>query len=105
MNVRFRDMLDKHMEKCEQEGKKGGKNKVSAYIVRTVKEEGAGGFSSKWKKEAGLKLMRRSSESESRFCARRGVFQATLEKGKITAGKVSGVCRSRRRGVLQATLK
>ena len=28
------------MEKYEQEGKKGGKNEVSAYIVRTVKEEG-----------------------------------------------------------------
>jgi hypothetical protein len=84
-NIRFRDMLDKHMdnyEKCLT----GAKNKVSAYIVHLVKEEGGrfikevedGGWAEVDEATARAKV-------SHAFRARRGVFQATLRKNKIAA--------------------
>jgi hypothetical protein len=84
-NVRFRDMLDKHMGKYEQ-GKKGGKSKVSAYIVRIVKD-GGGRFlkeleDGEWVEVDEATALEKVSHA---FRGRRGVFRAALKKGKITA--------------------
>jgi hypothetical protein len=84
-NVRFRELLDKHMDKYEQ-GAKGAKLKVSAYIVHLVKEEG--GRILKELKDGGWveidEATARAKVSHA-FRARRGVFQATLKNYKSTA--------------------
>jgi hypothetical protein len=85
-NVRFRDMLDNHMDKYERQGKMGGKNKVSAYIVQMVKEEG-GRFLKKLKDGGWVEVDEATARAKvsHAFRGRRGVFQAALKEDKITA--------------------
>jgi hypothetical protein len=84
-NVRFREMLDKHMDKYDK-GEKGTKVKVVSYIIHLVKEEGGrflkeledGGWVEVDEAAARVKI------SHS-FRSRRAMFHSTLEKDKSTA--------------------
>jgi hypothetical protein len=84
-NVRFRDRLDKHMGWYEQ-GERGTKVKVSAYILHLVKEEGG-----RFLKELECGGWVEIDDAEARtkvshaFRGRRGVLQATLKTDKRTA--------------------
>jgi hypothetical protein len=84
-NVRFRDMLDKNMDKYDQ-GVTGAKTKVSAYIVHMVKEEG-GRFLKELQDGGWVEIDETTARKRvsHAFRARRGVFQATLKKDKSTA--------------------
>jgi hypothetical protein len=84
-NVRFRDMLDKNMDKYEQ-GEKGAKGIVSAYIIHIVKEEG-GRFLKELEDGGWVEVDDATARAKVNhaFRARRGVFQANLKKEKITA--------------------
>jgi hypothetical protein len=82
-NVRFRDMLDKHLDKYEHGGK-GAKVKVGAYIVHIVKEEG-GRFLKELKDGGWVEIDEAAARKKvsHAFRARRGVFQeATLKNEK-----------------------
>jgi hypothetical protein len=85
-NIRFREMLEKHMDKYGQQSKMGEKNKVSACIVHMVKEEG-GRFLKELKDGGWVEVdeaTARAKVSHS-FRARIRLFQAAVKKGKITA--------------------
>jgi hypothetical protein len=83
-NARFREMIDKHIDKYEQ-NEKGAKAIASAYIVRIVKEEG-GRFLKEWEDGGWVEVDEATARAKvgHTFRARRGVFQATLKK-KSTA--------------------
>jgi hypothetical protein len=83
-NIRFRDMLDKHLDKYEQD-EKGVKAKVSAYIVHIVNEEG-GRFLKELKDGGWVEIDEAAARKKvsHAFRARRGVFQATLKNEKRT---------------------
>jgi hypothetical protein len=87
-NVRFREMIDKHMEKYyDDKGGKGDKVVVSAYIVHLVKEEG-GRFLMELENGGWVEVdeARARAKVSRAFRSRRPVFQATtLKKEKRTA--------------------
>jgi hypothetical protein len=84
-NVRFREILDKHIEKYDK-GERGAKSTVTAYIVHLVKEEGGrflkeledGGWAEVDEATARAKV-------DHAFRTRRKAFQATFKKDKSTA--------------------
>jgi hypothetical protein len=84
-NVRFREILDKHINKYEQ-GKKGTKSKVPAYIVHIVQVEGARFLMElehgEWVEVDEATAREKVSHA---FRGRRGVFQAALKMDKVTA--------------------
>jgi hypothetical protein len=85
-NVRFREMLEKHMGKYDLDDK-GASAKVSACIVHLVKEEG-GRFLKELEDGGGWfevdEATARAKVSNA-FRTRRKVFQATLKKDKSAA--------------------
>jgi hypothetical protein len=85
-NVRYREIVEKYMDRYE-EGNRGAKYAVAAYIVHLLKEEGSrflkeledGGWVEVDEATARLK-------TSHAFCTRRKVLQAALvKKGKSTA--------------------
>ena len=85
-NIRFRDMLDKHLDKYQQ-GEVGAKGKVSAYIVDIVKKEG-GRFLKELEVGGWVEIddaAARTKVSHAFRSRRVAVFQATLKKDKSTA--------------------
>jgi hypothetical protein len=83
-NVRFREMIDNHIDKYEQ-GVNGGKAVASAYVVHLVKEEG--GRFLKELKDGGFvevdEAAARAKTSDA-FRTRIKLLQATLKKDKST---------------------
>jgi hypothetical protein len=85
-NVRYREMVEKYMDRYE-EGNRGAKYAVAAYIVHLLKEEG-----SRFLKEtedgswAEVDEATARSKTSHTFRTRRTVLQAALvKKGKSTA--------------------
>jgi hypothetical protein len=83
-NVRFREMLDKHMGKYNDRGEKGAK--FTAHILHLVKE-GGGRFLMELEDGGWVEVDEATArEKVSRaFRTRRKVLQATLKKDKSTA--------------------
>jgi hypothetical protein len=81
-NVRFRKMLDSHIEKYGK-GENGG---ASAYIVHLVKEDG-GRFLKELEDGGWVEVDEATAQAKvsQAFRTRRQVFQATLNKDKSTA--------------------
>jgi hypothetical protein len=86
-NVRFREILEKHMGKCDLDDK-GASAKVSACIVHLVKEEG-GRFLKELNDGGWFEVDEATARTKAShaFRTRRKVFQATLRKDK---GALSG---------------
>jgi hypothetical protein len=84
-NVRFRDMLDRHIDNYAQ-GEKGAKAKMSAYIVRIVNEEG-GRFLKQLEDGGWVEVDEATARAKvsHAFRTRRGAIQASLKKDKGTA--------------------
>jgi hypothetical protein len=84
-NVRFREMLDKHMDKYNTR-EKGVKVIVSSYIVRVVKEEG-GRFLKELEDGGWVEVNETTARAKvsHAFRTRRQVFQANLKKDRSTA--------------------
>jgi hypothetical protein len=84
-NARFREMIDKHIDKYEQ-NEKGAKAIASAYIVRIVKEEG-GRFLKEWGHGGWVEVDEATARAKvgHTFRARRGGFQQATLKKKSTA--------------------
>jgi hypothetical protein len=87
-NVRFREMLDKHIDKYDR-GEKGAKY-YTAYLVHLVKE-GGGRFLMELEDGGWVEVDEATArEKVSRaFRTRRKVLQATLKKDKSTALQIS----------------
>jgi hypothetical protein len=84
-NVRFREMLEKHMDKYEQD-EKGAKVKVVAYITHLVKEEG-GRFLKELEGGGWVEVDEATARAKvsHAFRTRRAMFHSTLEKDKSKA--------------------
>jgi hypothetical protein len=84
-NVRFRKMLDSHMDKYGK-GEKGDNVFVPAYIVYIVKEEG-GRFLKELQDGGWVEVDEATAQAKvsQAFRSRRQVFQATLKKDTSTA--------------------
>jgi hypothetical protein len=84
-NVRFREMLDKHMTKYDR-GEKGDKVAISAHIVCMLKEEG-GRFLKDLEDGGWVEVDEATARAKvsNAFRTRRKVFQANPKKHKSTA--------------------
>jgi hypothetical protein len=84
-NVRFRDMLDQHVDKYNK-SEKGAKVAVTASIVHLLKEDG-GRFLKPLEYGGWVEVDEAAARAKvsHAFRTRRKVFQATLKRGKSTA--------------------
>jgi hypothetical protein len=84
-NVRFRKMLDSHMDKYGK-GEKGDNVLVPAYIAHIVKEEG-GRFLKELQDGGWVEVDEATAQAKvsQAFRSRRQVFQATLKKDTSAA--------------------
>jgi hypothetical protein len=83
-NVRFRDMVDKHLDKYEY-GEKGAKLKVVAHIIHIVNADG-GRFLKELEDGGWIEVDAATARAKvsHTFRSRMGMFQATLKKDKST---------------------
>jgi hypothetical protein len=84
-NVRFREMLDKHIGQCDSD-EKGASAKVAACIAHLVKEEG-GRFLKELKDGGWFEVDEATARAKisHAFRTRRKAFQAVLKKDKSAA--------------------
>jgi hypothetical protein len=84
-NVRFRKMLDSHIEKFGN-GRNGGNVFSPTYIVHLVKEDG-GRFLKELEDGGWVEVDEATAQAKvsQAFRSRRQVFQATLKKDTSTA--------------------
>jgi hypothetical protein len=84
-NVRFREIIDRHIDKYEEQGVNGTKVVASAYVVHLVKEEG-GRFLKELKDGGFVEVDEATARAKTShaFRTRRQLLQATLKKDKST---------------------
>ena len=85
-NVRFREMLDKHMDKYDQ-FENGAKSSVTTYILHLVKEELGGRFLKELEDRGWVEADEATARAKINhtFLTRRKRFPATFKKDKSTA--------------------